>query len=172
MISHDLCQLRVRFMYHVMLALLGEEQFKDWEVPLLKGHFTLQVSPIQHLKAEASLSEKHALYNSQRPTVGKQRGDIFAAWLDILTLDSASCSISSSEPACFEHRGQKSLIFLLLAAWSDDELIAARMADSTKSVRCKPLTGRPERCHWWLRRCSLSVGWADERAWGNQAGRN
>ncbi|CAE7832989.1 Sirt6 [Symbiodinium sp. CCMP2592] len=81
------------FMHHVMLALLGEEQFKDWE---------------------ASLSEKHARYASQRPTVGKQRGDIFAAWLDILSLDSASCSISSSEPACFEHRGQESLIFLLL----------------------------------------------------------
>ncbi|CAE7356790.1 Sirt6 [Symbiodinium sp. KB8] len=44
------------FMHHVMLALLGEEQFKDWE---------------------ASLSEKRALYNSQRPSVGKQRGDIF-----------------------------------------------------------------------------------------------
>ena len=86
-----------------MLALLGEEQFKDWEVPLLKGHFTLQVSPTQQLKAEASLSEKRALYNSQRPSVGKQRGDIFAAWLDILTLDPACCRISSSEAECFEH---------------------------------------------------------------------
>ncbi|CAE7942353.1 SRT1 [Symbiodinium necroappetens] len=99
----DQCAQPARFMHHVMLALLGEEQFKDWEVPLLRGHFTLQVSPTQQLKAKASLSEKRALYNSQRPSVGKQRGDIFAAWLDILTLDPASCRISSSEAECFEH---------------------------------------------------------------------
>ncbi|CAE7426749.1 Sirt6 [Symbiodinium pilosum] len=43
------------FMYHVMADLLGEA-FDDWQ---------------------ASLSQKSAIYDSQRPTIGKRRGDIF-----------------------------------------------------------------------------------------------
>mmetsp|Transcript_26088 Transcript_26088/g.48961 ORF Transcript_26088/g.48961 Transcript_26088/m.48961 type:complete len:93 (-) Transcript_26088:136-414(-) len=43
------------FMYHVMVALLGDE-YEAWE---------------------ASLTKKNALYNALRPTTGKKRGDIF-----------------------------------------------------------------------------------------------